>query len=382
MGGGDDDLRCCKLVRAQPARGIEPQPPGLRSKRQRKKPGEPMRDETCANHPHVPAAATCASCGRRLCQACWCRNVDDRPWCELCIHHVTSAGNNLSVAVTLVLLSGSFAAVGWRWERAHSHHHYLFWLCFAATSCVGAVLFATLPQGPPARRVELRTDGEVRPLTAAAGARRYRSFAFRASRTVASPVSGRWTAVVLLACMTGVGVALPELLRLPRWVEVESVIAGWWVIWTIALSALLYRGWRLSDDHVLSPPRAPWRVRANPETLADSPRGREGCDPTGCNPTGCDPFGDLGGCSEAITGVMLAIALLGIAWLLIDMVAPVLFFFAYFLLRNSLARVANDHHACEGKLARALGWGAVWATLYCAPIALVIAALHAYLAHG
>jgi hypothetical protein len=41
-----------------------------------------------------------------------------------------------------------------------------------------------------------------------------------------------------------------------------------------------------------------------------------------------------------------------------------------------LARVANDFHGCTGNLLRSLRWGAVWATLYTAPLALLVLAGH------
>ncbi len=92
---------------------------------------------------------------------------------------------------------------------------------------------------------------------------------------------------------------------------------------------------------------------------------------------GCGVAPDIGlaGC-EAIVPLVLAFiaAMLALvaAWLLVELLAPAVFFLAYLLVRGALARVANDDHGCERDLPRALGWGALWVTVYVAPLALVI----------
>mgnify|MGYP007037395642 FL=1 len=79
---------------------------------------------------------------------------------------------------------------------------------------------------------------------------------------------------------------------------------------------------------------------------------------------------------------MLALAIvlslaLGAAWVLVELALPLVFFLMYWLFMRAIGRVANDRHGCEGSLARSLGWGLGWATVYVAPIALVTWALHA-----
>jgi hypothetical protein len=73
--------------------------------------------------------------------------------------------------------------------------------------------------------------------------------------------------------------------------------------------------------------------------------------------------------------VALVIALVGI-WFLIEIVIPALAFVAYLLIRGMLARVANDSHSCEGSLGRATLWGALWATVYTLPFALLVWLVH------
>jgi len=57
------------------------------------------------------------------------------------------------------------------------------------------------------------------------------------------------------------------------------------------------------------------------------------------------------------------------------------FFVMYGLFMRAIGRVANDRHDCQGELARAIGWGALWATVYMVPLALFTLALHVAKAH-
>lgn len=112
----------------------------------------------------------------------------------------------------------------------------------------------------------------------------------RSLTLVASPLSGLWTSTLLIASMIVVALIVPHLLHLPRWIEAEWTVLVWWSIWATLLTLLLYRGWRISDDHVLALPRTIWNDNAT-----DSRRSKfDWCDPTiGCSvcgpahPCGC-----------------------------------------------------------------------------------------------
>ena len=71
----------------------------------------------------------------------------------------------------------------------------------------------------------------------------------------------------------------------------------------------------------------------------------------------------------------LCLAIVGI-WVLIELVIPALAFVAYFLIRGMLAHVANDQHRCKDNWSRALAWSVLWATLYTAPLAVVVWLAH------
>jgi hypothetical protein len=276
----------------------------------------------------------------------------------------------VAIAVAFFLVCSGVAALVWRWDAAHAlRGSWVFWVSFAVVVCGVSIWLAIRETAPAVMRVEVRPkDFSAISPTARVG-HPYRTAFRNASRIVASPVSGVWTATLLLFCMVVVSIVVPGLLHRPRWIEAEMVIAAWWTIWTVTLSVLLYRGWRLSDDHVLAPPRVPWdrsRKGSKSEALNDALSG--GCDLIGC--------GDLAGCGETAFVLALVAAILGAVWLMVELAVPALFFLIYFLVRTSLARVANDHHDCESHLGRAFGWGLVWASVYAAPLALVIFVAH------
>jgi hypothetical protein len=326
--------------------------------------------KNCANHPGVASITRCASCGRELCGECWLRNVDGVPWCEQCLHHLTSRGGNVALGVAAFLASAGIAALFWRWQRPHPDS-WILWTCFAVIACVGSTYVATRKPDAPNRLVTLRPLDSSAVVPADTRGRPFRSRLRAASRLVASPVSGLWTASLLLACMIVVAVALPGLLSLPRWLETEAVVVAWWAIWTAVLSTLLYRGWRLSDDHILAPPRPPWGRSENNQPAI---RGVHALD--GCNLVGCI---DVDGCGAVALAALVFGLILAAVWLVIELAVPALFFFAYILVRTSLARVANDPHNCEGHLRRALLWAAIWASVYALPLALAIVSIHWFL---
>lgn len=317
------------------------------------------------------ARAVCASCGRALCESCWRRTVNRQPWCELCIHRLKSSGRSVAVAVLFVLLSVSAATTLWRGQV--SHHQDLglpFWITYAVLTVAGAIWFGARKPRPMQVLVEPR---QALAGNDAAPGRSLRRSSVKASiNLVASPLSGLWTSTLLTACMITVAFVVPRLLYLPRWVEAEWVVLVWWLLWVTLLTVLLYRGWRISDDHVLALPQRLWDDEApNPTGEGAVPRWlRFGCDPT------------LGlGCGELGVAVLVVGALFFVSWFVIELVVPCLFFLAYFLVRSSLARVANDRHLCEGRIDKSLSLGLLWASLYAAPLATAIALTHVLVRH-
>lgn len=164
-----------------------------------------------------------------------------------------TSGSRSALAVVFFLLSVAVAT----WLLRHDFQRveppsWGFWLVYALGVCVISAYLARR-EAPPDLAIERRPEAE--PPAVPPGARvgrPYRAALRRASRLVASPVSGLWTSVLLLGCMGAAALAVPWLLHFPKWIEAEAVIAIWWTMWCIILTLLLYRGWRLSDDHVLA----------------------------------------------------------------------------------------------------------------------------------
>src|SRR5262249_19710430 len=152
-------------------------------------------------------------------------------------------------------------------------------------------------------------------------------------------------------------IVLPLTRRWPLWIEAEMVVVAWWLIWIAALTYLLHRGHKISDDHLMGAPRS-WLP------------GAKGGDGSGEAP-GCflDVL-DLGSFADVAAGgeacllalvILIAIPLLLVAaWFMIEVAIPAIAFGVYLLLRGMLARVANDRHGCEGSWPRALVWAGVW----------------------
>jgi hypothetical protein len=138
----------------------------------------------------------------------------------------------------------------------------------------------------------------------------------------------------------------------------------WWLAWALVLAWLLYTGRSVTDDHAMPPPR--------PRRLLDWLE-HVGLDGGG---------GELSaeGCLESVVQglfLLVAVILLALAaWLLVELAVPAVALVLYVVIRGMLAHVANDRHGCEGDLGRAIGWGGLWATVYTAPVALLVWVLH------
>jgi len=180
-------------------------------------------------------------------------------------------------------------------------------------------------------------------------------------------VSGRATAACVVGCLLVTALLIPALLRLPTWVEYEVVLCVWWAVWLATLTWLLYTRKRLTDDHRLGSPR---RWFGAPKSSVGE-RGGSAWEPFFWG-SAFAPEGALFGCAVVI-GVIVLVAGL---WFLIEVAVPVVLFVLYVVTRGMLAHVVNDRHHCQGRLGRALAWGAAWATAYTAPLALVVWLVH------
>lgn len=175
-------------------------------------------------------------------------------------------------------------------------------------------------------------------------------------------VSGVGSVVLLALCFAVSAILIPVAAHLPRWVEVELVLAAWWATWIVVLATLLYRGHTVSDD--ASAPR--W-----------GRKGGNGSDLSSAG-DGCFWFGDascLGG--DVFVGLAILIALIVGLWLLFEFILPALAFLLYLMIHRMLAVVVNAPRICRGSLSRAMGWAVLWASVYTAPLGLLVWLVHA-----
>ncbi len=303
-----------------------------------------------------------------MCLECWARDVDGAPWCEACIALVErSTPWILYVAGAVVCCGGIVAGA-----LALGRHLELVAEIVLAIMVVGALV-----AGVTAYKLHARADRarEARVIGARAPSppevqrqSPYRGRLRRLARVIAPPISGQMTVLVTMMLMGLIAGAVPTVLTLPRWVEWELVMGGWWLVWTGIFTVLLFRGWRIADD-------MPDLGKGKSDSSGSGKGILEGLSNLG-DPGCADPEG----CAVAILFLIaLAVALL-FAWVLVELVLPVVIAAAYWLMIRALTRVANDRHDCEGHLGRALGWASLWALVYTAPLAVIIAIGQAILA--
>lgn len=179
-------------------------------------------------------------------------------------------------------------------------------------------------------------------------------------------ISGTWSAAILVLCFALSAVLLPVAAHLPRWVEFELVLVVWWLVWTVAIAWMLYRGCAIADD--MPVPKGPSLGTGEWSTP----------DLTSC--LWPDPF-YADGCGTALVVVGALIMIAAGIWLAVEILIPGVGFLLYLLIRGMMARAVSDRRDCQGSVLRAAIWGMAWATLYTAPLALTVLAVHSIHPH-
>lgn len=299
---------------------------------------------------------SCAVCNLPLCDVCAAFEVGTKVTCARCATIAARRGRpRWDLAGAFVLAGG-----GATWALYTSGLAGAFAaLVGLATLGIGGLL--ALPRGEKQTvrpRLPASTSAELEQ-----GAGPYRSSRIR--RAPAELVSGRATALLLLGICAGTALALPFSMKLPRWIEWEAVFGIWALALCGTLTTLLYRGWRVADDHRFV-------IMARDEGPAAPPKDSLGWNWKEDAISVADPEGCLGALAVAVVMLLSFVA----AWLFVELVFPLIFFAAYWLVMKAIARVANDRHGCEHDLPKALLWGALWTVTYLGPIAAVVALVH------
>jgi hypothetical protein len=321
----------------------------------------------CAAHEDEPAITACGACGRRLCDACFAyvarTTTSASPRCARCaLVAARGAGATYRVLGFVVstlgmLLGGAFAYA--RHTRGAPSGLGVAVGAGLVASLAGFLLSHT-PKRDADSPVRAREEGDVPPSVreATRGAHPYRAGLARVTVRAVPMLSGRGTAGAVLVALFACLVALPYVLRLPRWIELELGLGLFWLSFAALLTTLLFRGYGVRDDHALVLPFA--------GDGASSTRPKKGGG--GSWDLGGLDFGvDGEGCVAVLVVLVAAIVALFATWLLVELVLPLLFLVAYELIVRGVQRVGRDRHDCAGQLGRSLGWGALFATAYVAP---------------
>jgi uncharacterized membrane protein HdeD (DUF308 family) len=291
-----------------------------------------------------------------MCRECWTRNVDGAPWCDGCVALLEEPTPVVLYAAASVVAAGIAGVAAFKLVDERD----VAWIVWGvASALIGATAYRIHRKAESARR-ERKVVAVPAQAAAPAMTSAYRGHLRRAIRNVSPPISGAAAALVVLLVLALSAGAIPAVLRLSPFVEWELTIGAWWLVWSATFGTLLYRGWRVArDTHALG---TIWRQGKGWRVEMPS---LEGCNPgDGCS--------DPQGCVVAIGVVLVAGLALLFAWLMVELVLPVIFVGAYWLVVRGLMRVANDHHGCEGDAFKSVAWGAIWALLYTAPLAALV----------
>lgn len=313
-----------------------------------------------------------------MCDACWSFTLSGKPFCESCVHDFEWKVGRQWARFALFMMTTIGLAI---WGSRHEAPDIAGggWIVVVFAGLIGAALTHSnaTKAGSARAQVKRRTPETVAPEEPFEyPAHPYRARFGRIAIVSVPAVSARTTTLLLGLALVAAAVLVPASLKLPRWLEVEAVLGAWWMIVFALLASLLHRGARLRDDHAF---RLRWGLEdATPiEKLENEKKKKMGLadlvDPSGCFDAGClDAEGIIG----ILVGAILAAAVFAASWLVVELAFPFVFFFVYWLVLKAIARVANDSHSCEKNLARSLGWGALWATVYTVPLALVVWGAH------
>ncbi len=310
-------------------------------------------DPRCVVHGDDAAVCRCHSCARALCLRCCTHRVDDKPWCTGCatllsrpapvVHYLAAAGF-LSLLVGLVSWQQGAFSIGW-------------WLVASASAALAVYLaYRRTEKRRAAMVIEALDIEQARPMAQAATP--YRGGLKRVAKAITPPISGSLATLTVGSAMLLALALMPGALTMPLWIELEVVILAWVLIWTLAFTTLLFRGWRLAKDA--------WTKDAS--TLDDVTMLNVDLDLSTRRSWWYDDEG-------AAIAVFLFVVLLILSFAL-EFLLPLVLIGSYLLVLRGLAHVANDRHGCEGKLGRSLLWGVLWSSIYAAPIAGLVLLAH------
>jgi multisubunit Na+/H+ antiporter MnhG subunit len=334
------------------------------------------RQDDCPDHRGVASSARCAACGRGMCEECFRFRIDGRAACARCAYETsTRPQRRVSLAVAFVVVAWAMAV--WIVRRFELWHESpLSVIGAAVVPPIVAWYIAKSAKESRVPRVENRDVDEPVVEEVVEGGSPYRARIRRVVLAASPKLSGKATAIVVASSFAIAAAILPASMKVARWIEMELVLFVWWSIVAATLTVLLYRGFRIRDDYVFF---LPWSTPPGEKGKKRSLGGielRDGCGDVGCG-DGCSGIDGEGVIIVLVVGIVL-VGALGAAWILVELALPLLFVVVYAVFMRAIARVANDRHGCEKDLAKSLGYGLLWATIYLLPLAVATWAFHAW----
>ncbi|MFO0696809.1 MAG: hypothetical protein U0230_24775 [Polyangiales bacterium] len=336
-----------------------------------------------------------------MCDECHRFLVGGVPACVLCAREIaTRKQRRVSLAVVVAILGVAASIrtfVAWRGSGGLEGGAMVVAVVFVG---LAAWIASTGKVGDASVDVSERPRGEDEPPYEVdlSAANPYRATARRVVAAVVPRLSGKATALVTSGALVLAGLAVPASLELPRWIETEVLLGVVFVGLAGALALLLFRGYRVEDDHRFVVPGLPWKdVDAvggredEPRPLERGSKSASGCDGlSGCGDPGCSGCADFGEGGHVIFYVFSFVALIcvvvlvvvGVSWLLVEVALPLLFLAFYEMMLFALRRVANDTHGCEGNALRSVGYGLYWSLIAVAPVAILTIVLHLAMGRG
>lgn len=315
-----------------------------------------------------------------MCDRCFRFFITARPACVRCAHELATRRARRASLGVLVLLAGVYAGV--LLVRSAPHRALPFGIgagIVLVSTLLGLFIAGTGRFRDASLRVEPREPGQLGSdgTDGSVWLARMR----RVVATVAPETSAQGTAWIVCVAVLLSALSFPMAFQLPMFVEVELVILVTYLLVAATLTRILYRGTVLEDDHVFIAPQSPLadvdpKAEARPSMLERYMPGGN-TDPSGCEPA-C-----ASGCEEgAFVGIVIIVAmvavflLLSLAWVVVEIALPLVFVLAYELVLAAVRHASRDKHDCRGKLAPSLLYGASYAALYLAPVAIATWLLH------
>lgn len=328
--------------------------------------------QICAVHADRRVVVECASCERDLCDACWRHDVDGRPFCDDCVTHLRER----SPAV-LPLTVGAFLSIGvflgHEWFVRDVLHMDDVGVAFAVGMAIAGfatyLLYRAEKYARSRREIVERASSTDPAAPALVSGGPYRGApARRAVERLLPVLSGEMATLALLASLGLAALVVHGVLSSGSWVEVAAVFGGWWLVWFVALFALLYLGRRVADDHGPMREEVPMTDQGHPSPKA-LPDVLELYKTAVLLPI-------IGGPQMLILSGVLAVLLFVpiFAGFAIAALVPFVFLAAYAVLGRGLRVAVNDAPDCAGNGGASALRAAVFASTFTAPVAALVAA--------